>query len=222
MEVPVQICLHLPPADPVRRLLPVPQHQHSGGEEESDLPPVQVQAYFHHNLPALLYDLLPLSDLYSHPQWKLDLCIWELCSNHSEGPTPLDHNQSCNHLGQGQERTPEEALEEHDLLESIACPELPPRSMSTPLEQTSDPAHSLFAVLPAVGGREWHVGDQLESLVIMKDFQGRPKSHGGDFLLARLHSPELGRALQDRCWTTRMGPTLPFFCYCGRGPYKWR
>lgn len=46
--------------------------------------------------------------------------------------------------------------------------------------------------LPAEGGRERHVGDQLEALVLMNDFQGRPKSRGGDFLLARLHSPELG------------------------------
>lgn len=36
------------------------------------------------------------------------------------------------------------------------------------------------------------MGDQLKVLVQMHDFQGRPKHYGGDFLLAKLHSPELG------------------------------
>ncbi|XP_021470872.2 NXPE family member 3-like isoform X1 [Oncorhynchus mykiss] len=150
-------------------------------------------------------------------EWKLDLCIWELCSNHAEGPTPLDHNQSCNHLSQGQERTPEEALEEHYLLESIAWPEPPPRPTSIPLEQTSDPAHSHFAVLPAVGGREWHVGDQLESLVLMKDFQGHPKSHGGDFLLARLHSPELGAGVAGQVLDHQNGTYSAIFLLLWEG-----
>ncbi|KAM9401439.1 NXPE family member 3-like isoform 1-T1 [Salvelinus alpinus] len=148
-------------------------------------------------------------------EWKLDLCIWELCSNHSEGLTPLDHNQSCNHLGQ--ERTPEEALEEHYLLESIAWPEPPPQLMSISLEQTSDPAHSHFAVLPAVGGREWHVGDQLESLVLMKDFQGSPKSHGGDFLLARLHSPELGAGVAGQVLDHQNGTYSAIFLLMWEG-----
>ncbi|KAM9406655.1 NXPE family member 3-like isoform 2-T2 [Salvelinus alpinus] len=109
---------------------------------------------------------------------------------HSEGPPPLDRERRfCSHLGTNP--SPEEALEERYLLESIAWPEPQPWSTSSPLNQTSDPAHSQFAILPAGGRREWHVGDQLEALVIMKDFQGLPKSHGGDFLLARLHSPEL-------------------------------
>ncbi|XP_041745280.2 NXPE family member 3-like [Coregonus clupeaformis] len=123
-------------------------------------------------------------------EWKLNSTL-DLSSIHAEGPPSLDRKRSfCSHLGQ--KPSPEEALEERSLLESIAGPEPPPRSMPTPLDQTSDPAHSLFSILPAGGGRERHVGDQLEALVLMSDFQGRPKSHGGDFLLARLHSPELG------------------------------
>uniref|UniRef100_A0A674D5V6 Neurexophilin and PC-esterase domain family, member 3 n=1 Tax=Salmo trutta TaxID=8032 RepID=A0A674D5V6_SALTR len=117
---------------------------------------------------------------------------WELDPHriHSEGLPPLDRERRfCSHLGKNP--SPEEALEERYLLESIAWPEPQPWSTSSPLNQTSDPAHSLFTILPAGGRREWHVGDQLEALVIMNDFQGFPKSHGGDFLLARLHSPEL-------------------------------
>ncbi|XP_064872527.1 NXPE family member 3-like isoform X2 [Oncorhynchus nerka] len=123
-------------------------------------------------------------------EWKLNSTL-DLSSIRSEGSPPgLDRKLSffCSHLVQ--EPSIEEALEDSPPLESIAGPE--PLAVTTPLDQTSDPAHSLFAILPAGGGRERHVGDQLEALVLMNDFQRRPKSRGGDFLLARLHSPELG------------------------------
>ncbi|XP_074481602.1 NXPE family member 3-like [Sebastes fasciatus] len=86
----------------------------------------------------------------------------------------------------------EEALEERFLLNSIAWPETPPLSAPVSLEQTSDPANSTFTILPARGGGQWHVGDQLEVIIQMSDFQGRPKKSGGDFLLARLHNRKLG------------------------------
>ncbi|XP_018613349.2 NXPE family member 3 isoform X1 [Scleropages formosus] len=99
----------------------------------------------------------------------------------------LDWNQShCRSLGLAP--SPEEATEEHHLLESIAWPESPGPLL--PLQKSSDPAHSFFTIWPA--DREWHVGDQLQVLVHMRDFQGHPKHHGGDFLLARLYSPKLG------------------------------
>ncbi|XP_037616142.1 NXPE family member 3-like isoform X2 [Sebastes umbrosus] len=82
----------------------------------------------------------------------------------------------------------EEALEERFLLDSIAWPETPLVS----LEQTSDPAHSNFTILPARGGGQWHVGDQLEVMIQMSDFKGRPRKSGGDFLLARLHNRKIG------------------------------
>ncbi|XP_076015150.1 NXPE family member 3 isoform X2 [Genypterus blacodes] len=108
-----------------------------------------------------------------------------------ERTPPFYHNHTfCGHLGQ--KPSPEDELEERYLLDSIAWPEPLTRPMPPPLRQTSDPVHSLFAILPTKEGREWHVGDQLEVLVQMHDFQGRPKRYGGDFLLARLHSPELG------------------------------
>ena len=103
-----------------------------------------------------------------------------------KGPLAQYNNHTlCSHL----EPSPEEALEDRALLDAIAWPKPP---VPAPLDQTSDPVHSLFAILPSKDGREWRVGDQLEALVQMQDFQGRPKSYGGDFLVARLHSPELG------------------------------
>ncbi|XP_059894740.1 NXPE family member 3-like isoform X1 [Gadus macrocephalus] len=103
-----------------------------------------------------------------------------------KGPRPPYKNHTiCSHL----EPSPDEALEDRALLDAIAWPKPP---APTSLNQTSDPVHSLFAILPSKGGRERRVGDQLETLVQMQDFQGRPKRYGGDFLVARLHSPELG------------------------------
>nr|XP_020465010.1 NXPE family member 3 [Monopterus albus]XP_020465011.1 NXPE family member 3 [Monopterus albus]XP_020465012.1 NXPE family member 3 [Monopterus albus]XP_020465013.1 NXPE family member 3 [Monopterus albus] len=104
-------------------------------------------------------------------------------------PTFYHNSTYCAHLGQ--KPSPEDELEERYLLDSITWPGPPAPSTPTVLRQTSDPVHSLFAILPSNEGREWHVGDQLEALVQMHDFQGRPKHYGGDFLVARLHSPEL-------------------------------
>ncbi|XP_038850736.1 NXPE family member 3-like isoform X3 [Salvelinus namaycush] len=124
-----------------------------------------------------------------------------------EGPSPLDRNQShCS-----QEPSPEEALEERDLLESIAWPQPQTHSVNVSLNQTSDPAHSLFVILPAGGRREWHVGDQLEVLVHIHDFQGRPKSYGGDFLLARLHSSTLGAGVAGQVLDHRNGTYSAIF-----------
>uniref|UniRef100_A0A668AHB8 Neurexophilin and PC-esterase domain family member 3 n=1 Tax=Myripristis murdjan TaxID=586833 RepID=A0A668AHB8_9TELE len=67
-------------------------------------------------------------------------------------------------------------------------PRLPvPISLNT----TSDPAHSTFTILPVRAGGQWHVGDELEALIQIGNFQGRPKHFGGDLVIARLHDPEL-------------------------------
>lgn len=114
------------------------------------------------------------------------------------------HNRTfCAQLGQ--KPFPEDELEERYLLESIAWPEPRPGSATPALHQTSDPAHSLFAILPTKGRREWHVGDELEALVQMHDFLGRPKLYGGDFLLARLHSPELRAGVAGKVVDHRNG-----------------
>ncbi|XP_062287460.1 NXPE family member 3 [Scomber scombrus] len=107
------------------------------------------------------------------------------------GVPTFNHNHTfCAHLGQ--KPSPEDVLEERYLLDSIAWPLPPFRSTPIVLRQTSDPVHSLFAILPTKAGWEWHVDDQLEVLIQMHDFHGQPKHYGGDFLLARLHSPEHG------------------------------
>ncbi|XP_075932191.1 NXPE family member 3-like [Anarhichas minor] len=87
--------------------------------------------------------------------------------------------------------SPEDALEERLILDSIAWPETPLLPALISLEQTSDPAHSTFTILPGRKGGQWHVGDQLEVMILTSDFQGRPKKSGGDFLFARLHNRKL-------------------------------
>ncbi|CAL8370767.1 unnamed protein product [Arctogadus glacialis] len=125
-----------------------------------------------------------------------------------KAPLPPYYNYTfCSHL----EPTPEEALEDRYLLNSIAWPKSPTGPAPAPLIQSSDPVHSLFNLLPLKIQREWRVGDQLEALVQMHDFQGRPKRYGGDFLVARLHSPELGAGVAGRVVDHLNGSYLALF-----------
>ncbi|KAF3848205.1 hypothetical protein F7725_021233 [Dissostichus mawsoni] len=94
--------------------------------------------------------------------------------------------------------SPNDALEERLLLESVACPETPALPSPLSLELTSDPANSSFTILPARGGGQWHVGDQLEVSIIISDFKGQPKKSGGDFLFARLHNLTLGAGVAGK------------------------
>ncbi|KAM9705279.1 NXPE family member 3-like [Menidia menidia] len=85
--------------------------------------------------------------------------------------------------------SPEEAKEVDTLLDEIAWPETHPLPSSFSLNDTSDPAHSTVTILPRKGGGQWHVGDEMEVRIDVRDFNGHAKKSGGDFLLARMHSP---------------------------------
>ncbi|XP_030642248.1 NXPE family member 3 [Chanos chanos] len=98
-------------------------------------------------------------------------------------PPDLNHTY-CNHVGQ--EPTPKEAWEESQLLKSVAWPQ--PLVPGLPLRQSSDPAQSYYVIQGSDG---WRVGGQLEVVVRMNNYLGQPKKHGGDFLIGRLHTPEL-------------------------------
>ncbi|XP_017325822.1 NXPE family member 3 [Ictalurus punctatus] len=105
---------------------------------------------------------------------------------------PLEVNHTyCAHLGQ--ELTAEEAKEERSLLNSIAWPG--PLVQGLPVEFSSDPAKSYFVIQ---GPAEQHVGGQLVVEVHVQNFLGLPKKHGGDFLIARLHSPKLGAGVAGK------------------------
>ncbi|XP_076006944.1 NXPE family member 3-like [Genypterus blacodes] len=102
-----------------------------------------------------------------------------------QGASTEHQHNICRH----RHLSPDDAQEQLLLLDTIVWPETP--HSSTPIEQTSDPAHSTFTILPKPGGGQWHVGDHLEALIQVCDFQGHPKNSGGDVLVARLHSPDL-------------------------------
>ncbi|XP_054620000.1 NXPE family member 3-like [Dunckerocampus dactyliophorus] len=106
------------------------------------------------------------------------------------GPVPTFHTSRTFYAHQGHKVSLEEELEERELLNSIAWPRPPSGSAPLALRNTSDPVHSLFSVPPSKNKEHWYVGDQLEVSIQMYDSKGQPKGYGGDFLLARLHSPK--------------------------------
>lgn len=93
--------------------------------------------------------------------------------------------------------SPKEAFEEDLLLQSIAWPDTPPLQ-SLSLRKSSDPAHSTFTILGRMGGGQWQIGDKMEVIIKMYDFQGRPKNCGGDVIVARLHNPTLGAGVAGK------------------------
>ncbi|XP_054911756.1 NXPE family member 3-like [Poeciliopsis prolifica] len=112
---------------------------------------------------------------------------------------------------------PEDALEVELLKESIAWPETPSLPSDFSLNDTSDPAHSTFTILPRNGGGSWRVGDQLEVLIQITDFQGRPKSSGGDVLLARLHNSTLFAGVAGRVLDHHNGSYTAVFALLWEG-----
>lgn len=94
--------------------------------------------------------------------------------------------------------SPEDAPELNSLKESIAWPETPSVPSDFSLEDTSDPAHSTFTILPQNGGGSWHLGDQLKVLIKIADFHGHTRKSGGDLLYARLHNAALSAGVAGK------------------------
>ncbi|XP_042190101.1 NXPE family member 3-like [Callorhinchus milii] len=83
--------------------------------------------------------------------------------------------------------TPAERAEGMFLLKMIEWPNSP--GARTPFMNSTDPKHSYFLILNSQN--TFHVGDQLQVIVHMYDFSGHPKQYGGDYLQARIRTPEL-------------------------------
>ncbi|XP_042190099.1 NXPE family member 3 [Callorhinchus milii] len=88
---------------------------------------------------------------------------------------------------QNESFTPAERAEGMFLLKMTEWPN-PPRA-HTPFMTSTDPSRSHFLILNSQN--TFHVGDQLQVMVHMYDFSGHPKQYGGDYLQARIHTPEL-------------------------------
>uniref|UniRef100_A0A3P9LQH0 NXPE C-terminal domain-containing protein n=1 Tax=Oryzias latipes TaxID=8090 RepID=A0A3P9LQH0_ORYLA len=65
-----------------------------------------------------------------------------------------------------------EAVELDFLKNLTAWPSTPPLLLNFSWNDTSDPRHSTFTVLPKRGGGQWHVGDELEVVIKMYNFHG--------------------------------------------------
>uniref|UniRef100_G3NBX2 NXPE C-terminal domain-containing protein n=1 Tax=Gasterosteus aculeatus aculeatus TaxID=481459 RepID=G3NBX2_GASAC len=130
---------------------------------------------------ALIFVLRRMDILQFHPKVNATIIIPRVSPHH------IVNRNFCTF----QPLSLQDALEERLILDSIAWPETPLLPSPISLEQTTDPAHSTFTILPGRKGGQWHVGDQLEVMIQTFDFQGRPKKSGGDFITARLHNRKL-------------------------------
>lgn len=200
------MCLHLPRPGSLWSRFPAAQYPLCGGEEGplqliTPPPPAGVSTGDgEHGLKAF-WGSLGSFFLLSFLQ---NLTCRNISTLHQSRPHPpllaatlstFYHNHTCARLGEKLSR--EDELEQRSLLDYIDWPGPPPRSRPPTLPYSSDPTHSRFTIL-SKGGKKWYVDDQLEVLVQMQDFRGRRKQYGGDFLLARLHSPELGAGVAGR------------------------
>ncbi|PIO27480.1 hypothetical protein AB205_0149410, partial [Aquarana catesbeiana] len=92
---------------------------------------------------------------------------------------------SCDY--QHQTLSKPEYEEQKRLLKALEWPG-PPHDKVLFLKST-DAAHSHFVILQSQS--QFKLGDIVEVLVRMHDFEGNPKQYGGDYLQARIHSPLL-------------------------------
>ncbi|XP_078416181.1 NXPE family member 3-like isoform X2 [Cetorhinus maximus] len=83
--------------------------------------------------------------------------------------------------------TPEERSEGAFLMKMIKWPK--PPSPAVPFQKSSDPAHVRFVILNST--KTFYVGNQLQVMLQMVDFEGHPKQYGGDYLQGRIHTPDL-------------------------------
>uniref|UniRef100_A0A3P9PII6 Neurexophilin and PC-esterase domain family, member 3 n=1 Tax=Poecilia reticulata TaxID=8081 RepID=A0A3P9PII6_POERE len=113
--------------------------------------------------------------------------------------------------------SPENATEVNLLKESIAWPETPSVPPGFSLNDTSDPTHSTFTILPRRGGGSWHVGDQLEVLIKVSDFGGRPRKSGGDLLYARLQNRAVFAGVAGKVFDHRNGSYTAVFSLLWEG-----
>eukprot|EP00062_Callorhinchus_milii_P010991 gi/632956456/ref/XP_007893967.1/ PREDICTED: NXPE family member 3-like isoform X2 [Callorhinchus milii] len=88
---------------------------------------------------------------------------------------------------QNQSSISEDRSEEMFLLKMIEWTNSP--GARTPFMNSTDPKHSHFLILNSQN--TFHIGDQLQVMVHMYDFSGHLKQYGGDYLQARIHTPEL-------------------------------
>ncbi|XP_006890069.1 PREDICTED: NXPE family member 3-like [Elephantulus edwardii] len=99
--------------------------------------------------------------------------------------TAVSRNPYCGY--EHQALSTRERMEENSLLVASKwqVPELGP----VPFVESTDPSSSYFVILNSAAF--FKVGSQLEVIVHVQDYEGKAKKYGGDYLQARIHTPEL-------------------------------
>nr|XP_048272784.1 NXPE family member 4 isoform X2 [Myodes glareolus] len=93
--------------------------------------------------------------------------------------------------------------------------QIPPRPF-THLNTTTSATHSTATIL---NPRDTYcVGDQLDVLLVAKDYSGRRKEYGGDFLRARIFSPALKAGASGKVTDFNNGTYLVSFTLFWEGP----
>ncbi|XP_036384147.1 NXPE family member 4-like isoform X2 [Megalops cyprinoides] len=84
--------------------------------------------------------------------------------------------------------TPYREMTVEDVISSLRG-NFPTATNFTSFQSSSSARHSVARLKQPRD--QFCVGDTLNVLVEMRDYRGRPKAYGGDFILARIHSPKL-------------------------------
>nr|XP_056714876.1 NXPE family member 3 isoform X2 [Euleptes europaea] len=100
-----------------------------------------------------------------------------------------------------------EQREEESLFAAVQWPK--PTKNKIPFVRSTDPSHSNFVILNPY--THFRVGDQLEVLVYVKDYEGKPKQYGGDYLQTRIHSAHLKAGAIGRVVDYQNGSYRVFF-----------
>lgn len=128
--------------------------------------------------------------------------------------TGISRNPYCGY--EHQTLSSQERMEEDSLLAALQWQV--PDVGSVPFLKSSDPSSSYFVILNSAAF--FRVGSQLEVLVHVHDFQGKPKKYGGDYLQARIHSPKLQAGAVGRVVDYQNGFYKVFFTLLWPGKVK--
>lgn len=100
-----------------------------------------------------------------------------------------------------------ELREEESLFAAIQWPSPPEEKI--PFLRSTDPSRSSFVI--SNSHTRFKVGDQLEVLIHVKDYEGRPKQYGGDYFQARIHSAHLKAGATGRVVDYQNGSYKVYF-----------
>ncbi|OCT92349.1 NXPE family member 3 [Xenopus laevis] len=121
-----------------------------------------------------------------HLYQSTDLILSQASPDHLGQPySPATKESFCDYKRQVLSRSEHE--EQESLLQSLEWPGPPHGKIE--FQKSSNAAHSCFVILNSQ--KTFVVGDVMEVLVRVQDFEGSPKKYGGDYLQARIHTPIL-------------------------------